>query len=347
MILFKIVEPLLFREGGEIDPWISGVYSSAKSTIFPSPSTLVGAVATYFKEQGSKLDVEARTWYDEILSLIPDEVIFKGPFLKIGRKVYVGSKEKEEVYDLEVLIEYINHKKEELWNELVEGPHVKENVLKELKAAFKYNNVLLERTSIGLNRKTRTVKKGLLYTLRLVDFSGILKKYKISTSKVAFFLETKNFYKEFKVVSNLGGRGRIAIIETSTESIIDKFLDDAKYKKYILYFVSDCLIKQSVPSDLKKVFEESFVTWDWIFLSKIFERKAYIKGGKISIGVKGAGFSLRKKVRKPIYTALFNGSLLAVEFEEKVSPMELFWEEPAKSEAWKLGFGTFIPFPVE
>ena len=349
MITFRLIEPLIFRESGEIDPWVSGIYSDARTSIFPSPSTLVGTIATYFMEQGLTLS-PSEEWYEEMLSVIPDkDVIFKGPFLRLGEGIYIGSKIEGKVYDLKLLINYLKDISIKLWYELSYGIQGEKSVLEDLKASFSYKDVVLEKVGIGLDRKAKTVKKSLIYNVNLIDFSKILKKLGIEANNAEFFLESKNFKEELNFISNLGGRGRIAAIRASKETIINKYLDNKKCSKYILYFVSDCLINKPLSADLRTVFGEKdiFFAWNWDFFKDIFNRKVReIKGGKIYVGVRGAGFSLRKKIRKPIYTTVFQGSLLAVEFEKEVNPFELFWNEPAQSVAWRLGYGTFIPIPV-
>ena len=342
-IRFKIFEPMMFRSSGEFSPEAKGPFTLAKSLPLPTPSTLAGAIASIFYEEGFLPSGES--WYEEFESILglKNDYMLKGPYLiakdEKDTRMYVqyfdGLVDIDSLYQrsfIEILRKIMRNSID-TFKEL-------ENYQKHLRKLSDYlkdnkkKPKIQSKLGISLDRSKSTIE-GLIYSTEMVDYSNFGKECFIAfdaTSEISF---TKLSGK----VTKLGGEGRITQIEIGEPLLTKKIEGIIKGKKFVLYLISPAFFKTT--SELKSWSTESNYMFPSPFehLKQKIEKQSGVDVktifGKVSIS--SAGFKIDPEVKKPIYITLEPGSIIFASGSIPASISEI---------AQKIGYGVVIPIPL-
>jgi len=319
---------MFFRSSGEFDPTSRGVYSRAASLILPTPSTIAGVLATIFGSNFQKFN----DWVLEYKSTLGN-VILRGPLVKItkkdkqAQKLYLDFSFKGRLISYEALNEYATKIKKIID---AKDSRTKENLQDELKNLMKNKDKFLkpkkqERIGIGLKvRKEKGNKvvdedQGLIYTAEYVDYifeDNLL-------VEIYYEMLGDGIIKKGSYQIKLGGEGRISqlIIEDEEISNIIKFEKEGNvlYVASPLFYETGKDIKDAIEKELNK---------------KIIEIYGEVR-------LLGAGYSLLRDRRKPIYQALVPGSLI---FLENSIDLQSIYNNLGYGK--DIGYGTVLPLKL-
>jgi CRISPR-associated protein Cmr3 len=324
---FRIFQSMMFRKSGEFDPSSRGVYSKASSFIVPTPSTLVGALASLYISSY----VKAQNWVDEYRVTL-NNAIFKGPFLKIGNMLYFDCNLERLLIPQQYLYNYV-----QIVNEIInakssrEIEDINEKKKKLIEKIKKEGCVFKMQERVGIGLKVREEggkivdeERGKIYNVEYIEYADFRNKDIL----VEIYLDVINSgnVNVGKHYIKLGGEGRIVklSIEESKLSIFDDLKNQLKIadEANALYISSPLLcetgisIKDIIKNDVKQEVE--------------------IYG---SIDIIGAGYSLARKRRKPIYQVLLPGSMIFI--KGRINSREIY--NRGLGFAKELGYGTVIP----
>ncbi|MGQ9514590.1 MAG: type III-B CRISPR module-associated Cmr3 family protein [Thermoproteota archaeon] len=343
---FRILEPMMFRKPGEFDPASRGVYSSALSFSLPTPSTFAGAIATLILTQNPNISPSGSTWEDEYRSVLGNAE-FRGPYLLKNGDLFVAHGEKGfRLWDLPELVKSywsMIRMRRETYDEVKKWMMQSEALDKQLKDRLHALGKFQERTSVGLMKRTIGIKvadeeRGLLYTSSYIDYTTSIK----DVGRAEICIDAKNIQfelKDWKAI-RLGGEGRISVLLKGEGTIFNSIKDQIWEKSIVrgptaLYLASPALFKCRLYKDLIEVIREKLNK-----LSKV--NFINIVG---STAILGAGFSLSRGRRKPIYLALEPGSIVLTDFQENCSLEEIYWHSLSEV-GGQAGYGTVVPVPL-
>ncbi|MEM3383311.1 MAG: type III-B CRISPR module-associated Cmr3 family protein [Nitrososphaerales archaeon] len=342
-IIFRIIEPMMFRGAGEFDPFVRGTYSRAITLAMPSPSTVAGTLATYCVSELGKPAPISGEWFEQYISILESDIIVRGPLIKLNRELMVEDSLSEGFLNMEK----IRQKCEQKWKKIAYKP----NLLNQLdnyleKEKFEPNVKVRKNIRVGVRLQMREgiimkiTKEGFLYSAEYLDYM-IDKSKEIEKIFIDIIAEIRG-----KIVERLssarelpvkfGGEGRIALLSFQQGyKILDeikKQLWDGQEKHYgllALYLATPALFKGG------KEVEEYVKEWTENLNLKF-------KGIIGESTVLGAGFMISEKKRKPIYTSLKPGSIIFLEGDFDLQ--EIY--QKTFGEASVLGYGTIIPVPI-
>jgi len=333
-ILFEPDSVLMFRGPMEFTPTIRGPQTFARTLPLPLPSTIAGCLATLLLDKEvSSLPKAPTSWVDALAQVLKlgDEACLRGPYLLVDDEVYVPFG--EGLIKLRGLLEKfrkINVK------EVIYKGKLFSDVLEPITIRLKK----IEHVGIGLEKPSKRVKRGLLYSAEFIDYLSTFKGRKISIAidiHGTTALNKLSFTEQY--IMRLGGEGKTVRIKTNERSYlwetVTRILREIESKReYLLYMISPALIKTPL-ADLTPVIT-------------IRRPKFSINGIDLEllagrIDVLGAGFDIRYGIRKPVYASLMYGSLLIA----KIGQVNLakLYRCSLSDVGGKLGYGTFIPLP--
>lgn len=337
-IRFRIIEPMMFRKSGEFDPSSRGFHSSARSMLMPSPSTILGALSTVLMKENEAPSANA-SWVDEYFDILGVDNVFRGPYLIVGREIFVEDRIDNILLELKEVKELCD---------ACEGGFLNREWKEELKGRRIHIGSFSERVGIGLmtrvrddNKSTKITKEGLLYSAFFVDYSS----KDMSVTSVYLHMDTKvslcDKLRDFRVM-RLGGEGRIALLGPSTETVIARLRREfwgnmnAFTGKLALFLVSPALFRSGREiSELKEEIESHVAR----ACKDLCEMRIY---GKITL--LGAGYSLSKKGRKPIYIAVEPGTLILANVVD-CNLESLYWNGIGEI-GREIGYGSLLPIPI-
>lgn len=322
-IRFRITSPMLFRKYGEFRPLIRGPQTIATSLPLPTPITILGAISSIIMDLGKSFQFKnTLEWYEEFINVLnlEEKDWFRGPYLCVENEeineIYVPFY--ENIISLNSLYSIIDSKS------ILEGKLIEQEFEKYLKKPS-----IIERIGIGINREAKSVSEGLIYMVREVDYSEMIRK-----GKVYIAIDTSKELNEIddKIVG-LGGERRSVKVSISKPLLIENvekmLYKQEKAKNAILYVVSHALFDTpTTKDDVINYLENKFR----LSVDRII--------GKLS--VMGAGYSISKNVRKPIYCCLEPGSMILIRGADLSELIELTRIGISKI-APNLGLGTIIP----
>lgn len=346
-LIFRVIEPMMFRGSGEFDPWVRGTYSRASTLAMPSPSTIAGALASYCISELGLPPPDGDDWIDNYLKVLGDEVVIKGPLIKLNDKLMVEDKLLGGFLNMEEM----SQKCEKEWNRLIRDPssltQLEDYLKEEYEKRFKPSVKLSKETRVGVMLETRTrnfskhVAEGYLFTAEYLNYAGIRKERNEET-QTEIVAEVRGKLSEVltSVLTRpikLGGESRIALLSFYKggkiyEMIKTKIWNNKEKHEGILalYVATPSLFKggTSVKEYVKKWAESA----NYKLIGLCGESEAL-----------GAGFMLVNGRRKPIYTSLKQGSIVFLEGSFDLSQIYL---DGNFGEATALGYGTLIPVPL-
>jgi CRISPR type III-B/RAMP module-associated protein Cmr3 len=335
-VLFEPNDLLMFRGPMEFTPTIRGPQALARTLPLPLPSTIVGCLATLLLDKEiSAIPNTFISWEDALIQVLGlnGEACFRGPYLLVDHEVYVPFEEGLiKLADLSRTFRKLN------LEEVVHKASFLREVLEQLMVRLKK----VENVGVGLERTTKTVRRGLLYSAEFIDYLSTFSGHKVSIAMDVYGATALNKLSSTeRYVIRLGGEGRtvqIKIRETRyLEEGVKKIIKEtSSEKKSIIYMVSPALMRTPltnlapVVSTKKPRFPVDGIPVELL-------------AGHINI--LGAGFDLYRKIRKPMYASLTHGSLLLIEIEQ--ADLTKLYQHGLSDVGCKLGYGTFIPFYIK
>lgn len=334
-ILFEPNSALMFRGPMEFTPTVRGPQTFARTLPLPLPSTIAGCLATLLLDKGvSSLPKVPISWEDALIQILElsDEACLRGPYLLVDDEVYVPFEE-----GLIKLRDLIEKFKEINVKEVIYKDRLFRNVLEPIMIRLKK----VEHVGIGLERDSKAVKRGLLYSAEFIDYLSTFKGRKVSIAVDVHgmtALRKLSFTEQY--IMRLGGEGktvRIKIDETSylwkaINGIIRKIESE---RECLAYTISPTLVKTPLVNlaPIISMRRPKFVIGD-IDVELLIGR----------INVLGAGFDIYRGVRKPMYASLTYGSLLLA--KAKYITLAELYRHGLSEVGSKLGYGTFIPISI-
>lgn len=330
-ILFEPNGPLMFRGPMEFTPTIRGPQTLARTLPLPLPSTTAGCLATLLLDKGvTSLPITAPNWEEALIQVLGlrGKACLRGPYLLVNDEVYVPFE--EGVIKLRDLLE----KSKEIENVIYGDEFFKK--LKPIIVQLKK----IEYVGIGLNRVTKAVKRGLLYSAEFVDYLSTFKGCRVSIAVDVHGETALNNLPQEQYIMRLGGEGKTVQIKTSKTSYLWKTVSEVIRKvgfkkEYLIYMISPALIKTPLTSLTTVVSTRK----PKLSINHI---DVELLAGRVS--VLGVGYDIRSKIRKPMYASITYGSLLMIKIE-KANLTELY-QHGLSEIGNKLGYGTFIPLLI-
>ncbi len=354
--MFRIMEPMMFRSASELSTTTRGPQTVALSRPLPSPSTIAGALATLI------LQAENRTpptgdpmgWYEEVIDILggKDSIILKGPYLMTNKDTipYLMTNE------YTIYVQYNNG--------LLPLGELKNLTSGKLFDATKKLNNIAKRFDLGyvdligirlsdMKKAIGKDERGLLYSMRMVDYGRIGVQMKINCNIMVEVLKISNSLEralqEHKII-RLGGEGRLVEVSTNECQSVSESVANSRSDSMRLYVATPILFEASSSLISKEAESGMF------FLGSNINKKMQscldevgIKATSIKIagrlGILG-GFSVARAFRKTVYAALQPGSII------EVSDLQLSKEEYSTIYSKglglfrDLGYGTVIPISI-
>ena len=364
-ILFRLHEPMLFRGPTEFSPYIRGPKTVASSLILPTPSTIAGALATFYLDT-QKADLPQATGWEEVVEVLGlDEAHIRGPYLKMeysgGEEFYIQFVER--LVKFKEVVRALQSLDQDLRDTLAVKRKKLLDLLKDKQVNF-YQPTFVERVGTRLEREYKRVKEsGGLYTIRMVDYSVLSSNKEVMMVGKAFnnLSVVVEIYGKSKIfdlgrregILRFGGEGRLShLVIKEGEPMLSKvkeLLTSFEKGEAYLYLLTYSLYKSS--NDYRKVHKICKGGYEapsiWRRLEEILRELSpsiepkYIIGECIFIG---AGYSISNEARKPMYAALSPGTIIKVE-ATKEDLLKLY-EEGISEVGSKIGYGTVIPIPI-
>lgn len=349
-MIFRLVEPMMFRGPGEFDPFVRGTYSRAMTLAMPSPSTVAGTLATYYLSEFGGPDPGSGGWLKQYLSVLGSDIEIRGPLIRLNHELLA----EDRLSGGFLTMDEIKQKCEEEWEKLSQKLNSLEQLEEYLKRKdydkgekFEPSVKVQKNVRVGVGLQIRekipikSVKEGFLYSVEYLDYIGVIGK-KAKKAFVEIIAEMRGKLVESlssarALPVNFGGEGRVAVLSFQEGG---KIFDEIKERLWhgqkrhqgalALYLATPALFKGG-----ERV-EEYVMQWademNYRFIGLSGESSAF-----------GAGFMIKERRRKPIYTSFNPGSIIFL--EGSFDLMEMY--RKALGEASMLGYGTLIPVPIE
>jgi CRISPR/Cas system CMR-associated protein Cmr3 (group 5 of RAMP superfamily) len=331
-VLFEPNDLLMFRGPMEFTPTVRGPQAIARTLPLPLPSTIVGCLATLLLDRGvSAMPKASASWEDGLIQVLglDGEACFRGPYLLVDNEVYVPFE--EGLIRLADLSEVLGRLR---FEEVVGGAVPLHEALEQRMIHLKK----VESVGIGLEKATKTVKHGLLYSAEFVDYRSTFNGRKVCIAMDVYGETALNTLPSTEgYVIRLGGEGRTVQVRIEGARHLEEEVEKiAAEGRSLIYVVSPALMRTPlaglapVVSTRKLKFSISNVPVDLLV-------------GRID--VLGVGFDIRRGIRKPMYASLTHGSLLLTEV--KRADLIKLYRRGLSDVGCKLGYGTFIPAYVK
>lgn len=311
-ITFEILEPLIFKSSSEFAPSVSGPHARAESVPLPYPSTAAGTMSTLILESMSERILPQGNWSEQMSGLIGESAKLRGPYILSGTSdIFVQCN--SSILKVEEALEYAKKRLNEDDDRAEEN-----NFLRSMDVA-----------GVKLSRE-KANEEGLLYFAKMIDYSPRGERKAICFDLVG---ESENVERvSFPKIVKFGGEGRAVRVSTNLGSskTLLSYAEENAEKARALYVTSPIVFKTgSSPEGSAQ--EELTKTLGGITHKQIM--------GKIDL--LGMGFMTEKAQRKPIFGALFPGSV--IELDEHCSVTKEICENGVGLFS-NLGYGTVIPF---
>ena len=363
--LFKLQEPMLFRGSMEFSPNVRGPKTIVTSLILPTPSTIAGALATFYLDT-QKLNLpQATGWERDVVEILGlDEAQLKGPYLIVEQdseeELYIQFEDKDEQHLVKFseIVRALQSLDQDLRKSLVVKKKKLWELLKDNHVEF-YQPAFTERVGTRLERLYKRVKEGGgLYTIRMVDYSVLRSNKESKKSNLSVAVDICGRSKLFELekregVLRLGGEGKISqlVIKEGEPltSKVNKLLTSFEKGEAYLYLLTYSLYRSSKDYlKIQEVCKGGYVAPTvWRRLEEFLREFSPSIKVKYIIGackILGAGYSLSSETRKPIYATLPPGTIIKVEGTKE--DLHKLYREGISEVGSKIGYGTVIPIPL-
>lgn len=346
-ILFRVVEPMMFRGASEFAPTSRGPQAGAWSMPLPPPSTLAGALATLVLEYtGRNPPVgDPSKWYEEVVDILGGNPLLRGPFLDKQGNIYLQYK-KGIVAFRELL-------------EILRNGGLCESTERLSKAAKEHTLSYVNAVGITIKDETKTTLTGLIYSAAMVDYSKLGKRVGPGARILLEVHRTteplQKTLQKPKII-RLGGEGRLIQVLANEAHPLTEQLNTLKQETNTLrLYVASPMLFEATPKLLtkEKTKLDNTQSLTHTLKHKLDEQlnMPTLKADSIKIegttGILG-GFSLAKPARKPIYATLQPGSIIELTRSAPYTTQEyheLYTEGLGLFR--NIGYGTVIPIPLE
>jgi CRISPR type III-B/RAMP module-associated protein Cmr3 len=341
-IIFKIVEPMMFRESGEFDPFVRGVQSKASTLPLPTPSTVVGALTTYCIAILNKSIPKSNEWLERYKEVLGD-VKIKGLLLSLNGELLIEDRISNGFLDMITLKSICEKKYKKLSKKLTSIEELNKEE-EEPKVIISFEESKSIRIGTALEKRSESsvkiAKEGYLYGTEYIDYFSFKKK-KVDSVKI--LSELKGDLANELILSKespikFGGESRVALLSFKKDAqIFNKIkseLWDNKDKHsgiLALYLSTPALFRGG------KRIKEYIKEWTNQVNYNLLE--VYGESELLS-----AGFELEGK-RKPIYSSLKPGSIIFIEGKD-LNLSDIYWGK-GLGEASEIGYGTLLPVPLK
>jgi CRISPR-associated protein Cmr3 len=316
-ISFEILEPLMFKSGSEFAPGVSGPHAHAESIALPYASTAAGTLCTLVIESMAERVLPLGDWSDQMTWLIGKDALLRGPYL-LGD----GS---------EICVQY----------EGMVIPWTSVLKLARAKLGAEKSSIQMDMTNYakfvdmaGVKlRDEKASEEKMLYFAKMVDYLERGRRKAICFDLVG---DSKNIEKiSFPKIVKFGGEGRasrVSILDAdeTLASIINLSAKDANavYVASPIVFKTGLSCYEDPEERLREVVRD------------------YMGGIEVEriigeIRLLGMGFKTQAFQRKPIYCAIFPGSIIKLRTGGDLTT-EICLR--GVGEFSNLGYGTVIPF---
>ena len=318
VLLIKPIEPVFFRWHGEYSPNFSGPMNKGISEPLPLISTVIGAI--YRKVKGIKI-AQPSNELEELKSVFND---VWGPL------IYVKGSRRNTVGEFLLVHDYpgklitfrlekdgvtpiINeHKDNDCINEEAKEGDCGVDMHK-----YRIDEIMpkqINKIGIGRDLGKRTAKEHMLYSSQFIDLQATIMENFKDVTEWGILVETQVKYNG---VMELGGEGRVVKVNEVDVQIPT----GGKYS---------ALLSPLLLSVNNNVGNERLASLDDVLKlnidGKINDKTLRNVLCRGKIGVIGIGYSMSLNARRPIYPALFPGSLLRNINERKLGELnELGW----------------------
>lgn len=346
-IIFRIVEPMMFRGSGEFDPFVRGTYSRAVTLAMPSPSTVAGTIATYCISELGRTIPSSGDWLDQYLSVLGEDVKIRGPFIKINQQLMAEDRLARAFLTMDEIRKKCEKERGKLKLNLSSLTQLDEYPKRdEFEPSFKVEKDV--RVGIGLQAREKvpmkSVKKDFLYSAEYLNYHITARSESDEENSIDIEIIaemrgrlTESLLSARELPVKFGGENRVALFSVDQG---EKILDEIKRRLWYgqekhtgilaLYLATPALFKGGVRV------EEYLRRW----AEGINSTLAGLSGES---AVLGAGFRISEGRRKPIYTSLSPGSII---FLKGSFDLLKIYRDEALGEASMLGYGTHIPIPI-
>jgi CRISPR type III-B/RAMP module-associated protein Cmr3 len=341
-IIFKIVEPMMFRGSGEFDPFVRGVQSKALTLPLPTPSTVAGALATYCIATLNKSIPKSNEWLERYKEVLGD-IKIKGLLLSLNGELLVEDRISSGFLDMKTLKNVCEKKYKKLSKKLTSIEELNKDG-EEPKISISFEESKSIRIGTSLEKRSESnvkiAKEGYLYSTEYIDYFSFKKK---KANSVEILIELKGDIADELILSKgspikFGGESRVALLSFKKDSqILNKIKSeiwdskDVHFGILALYLSTPALFKGG------KRIEEYICEW-------ANQVNYNLLGFYGESELLSAGFELEGK-RKPIYSSLKPGSIIFIE-ERSLNLSDIYWGK-GLGEATEIGYGTLLPVPLK
>ncbi|MEM2126668.1 MAG: type III-B CRISPR module-associated Cmr3 family protein [Candidatus Bathyarchaeia archaeon] len=342
-MIFRFVEPMMFRGPGEFDPFVRGTYSRAMTLPMPSPSTVAGTLATYYISEFGGPEPSSGDWLEQYLSVLGTDIEIRGPLIKLNHELMAEDRLSGGFLTMDKIRQKCEGELKKLSQKIISLEQLEEYLKGE---KFKPDVKVQKNVRVGIGLQIRekipmkSVKKGFLYSAEYLDYTGVIDK-ETKEASVEVIAEIRG-----RIVESLssaralpvkfGGEGRVAILSFQEGGrILDEikerlwYSQEKHYGLLALYLSTPALFKGGIRVEKHVRLWAENMNCRFMGLS-----------GESS--VLGAGFMIKERRRKPVYTSFNPGSIIFL--EGSFDLMEMY--RRTIGEASMLGYGTPIPIPI-
>ncbi|MEM3944771.1 MAG: type III-B CRISPR module-associated Cmr3 family protein [Thermofilaceae archaeon] len=323
-VRIKPLEPLMLRGPGEFDPSARGVSAAAVSQAFLAPSTVAGLLVSLLLRQPVEPVSDWMCYVDRMLELLNKLGIrwIRGPYLAQGSTPYVPIRAGGDLFFID-LHQLAYHFKRELANIERAGGDLFFIDLNQLAYHFKRElaNIekgdlegfmsrlrqiqdraeprLQERVGIALTAREglKAVREGFLYTASYVSVRCDYIAVEIGSDSGA---APGSLARLNGAAAAVGGEGRVARLEVlGVDGGVAELVAGSEFEGGYAVLLSPLVLRSPMRIE-RKGGRVSVKVGDKCFLE-------LISG---TVGLRGLGFSIAERSRKPVYPAILEGSIV-------------------------------------
>ena len=297
-VRIKPLEPLMLRGPGEFDPSARGVSAAAVSQAFLAPSTVVGLLVSLLLRQPVEPVSDWMCYVDRMLELLNKLGIrwIRGPYLAQGSTPYVPIRAGGDLFFID-LHQLAYHFKRELAN--IEKGDLEGFMSRLRQIQDRAEPRLQERVGIALTAREglKAVREGFLYTASYVSVQGDYTAVEVGLDSGT---APGSLARLNGAAAAVGGEGRVARLEVlGVDGGVAELVAGSEFEGGYAVLLSPLVLRSPMRIE-RKGGRVSVKVGDKCFLE-------LISG---TVGLRGLGFSIAERSRKPVYPAILEGSIV-------------------------------------
>ncbi|MEM4667463.1 MAG: type III-B CRISPR module-associated Cmr3 family protein [Thermofilum sp.] len=297
-VRIKPLEPLMLRGPGEFDPSARGVSAAAVSQAFLAPSTVAGLLVSLLLRQPVEPVSDWMCYVDRMLELLNKLGIrwIRGPYLAQGSTPYVPIRAGGDLFFID-LHQLAYHFKRELAN--IEKGDLEGFMSRLRQIQDRAEPRLQERVGIALTAREglKAVREGFLYTASYVSVRCDYIAVEIGSDSGA---APGSLARLNGAAAAVGGEGRVARLEVlGVDGGVAELVAGSEFEGGYAVLLSPLVLRSPMRIE-RKGGRVSVKVGDKCFLE-------LISG---TVGLRGLGFSIAERSRKPVYPAILEGSIV-------------------------------------